>query len=88
MRHSQLCVIITHLTQSERLVWNVNEEDKNTWIAANQRLVPERIINASTPVNVVSEPSLTHDNYLVCGRFASSRLQAGNLLPLRGEFLL
>ena len=54
VRLSQLCVIIAHLTQSERLVWNMNEEDKNTEITVNQSLVPERIINALTPI--LSEP--------------------------------
>lgn len=48
---------------------------------------PERIIYASTRVNVRTSPSLTDDNYLVCGCVASSHLQAGNLLPLSGEFL-
>lgn len=56
---SQLFVIIAHLTQSECLVWNINEGDKNTEIMVTWSLVPERIINASTPINVLTEPSLT-----------------------------
>ena len=87
VRLSQLAVIISHLTQRERLVWNMNEDDKNCEITANQSVVPERIINASTPINVPAERSLTHHNYLVCGLFASSHLQAGNSLPFRGESL-
>ncbi len=87
VRLSQLCVIIAHLTQSECLVWNMNEGDKNTEITANQSLAPERIINASTLINVLTERSLTDNNYPVYGRFASSHLRAGYLLPLRGEFL-
>lgn len=85
---SPLCAIITHLTQSEHLVWNVNEEDKNTEITVNWSLIPERIINASTPIIVLTERSLTHNNYLICGHFASVHLQAGHLLPLRVESLL
>ncbi|KAL3055643.1 hypothetical protein OYC64_018340 [Pagothenia borchgrevinki] len=42
----------------------MNEEDKNTEITATRSLVPEGIIDASTPINVLSEPSLTHNNYL------------------------
>lgn len=87
VRLSQLCVIISHLTQRERLVWNMNEDDKNSEITANRSLVPERIINASTPINILAERSPTHHNYLVCGLFASSHLQAGNSLPFRGESL-
>lgn len=85
---SQLCVIITHLTQSKCLVQNMNEEDKNTGITANQSLAPERIINASTPINVRAQPSLTDHNYLICGCLAPSHLQDSNLLPFRGDFML
>lgn len=62
---SQFFVIIAHLTQSEYLVWNINEGDKNTEIVVTWSLVPDRIINASTPINVLTEPSLTHNNYLI-----------------------
>lgn len=62
---SQFFVIIAHLTQSEYLVWNINEGDKNTEIVVTWSLVPDRIINASTPINVLIQPPLTHNNYLI-----------------------